>query len=222
MTETIKAEAERSAPCAGLRIGDVAPEFSARSTAGDVRLSDYRGRWLILFSHPADFTPVCTTEFVALARSAQEFEKRDCALMALSVDSLFSHFAWLRLIRDRFDIEVRFPILEDPTLVIGRAYGMVAPQDNDSATVRTTFFIDPHGVIRAMSCYPANVGRSTPEMLRTLDALQAVDAGPVLAPANWAPGEALLAQADASLDTVFSAKGQTDWFMKEARQGSRK
>ncbi|HBK14189.1 MAG TPA: peroxiredoxin, partial [Erythrobacter sp.] len=150
-----------AAPCAGLRIGDMAPDFSARSTTGDVRLSDYRGRWLVLFSHPADFTPVCTTEFVALARAAGEFAQRDCALMALSVDSLFSHFAWLRMIRDRFDVEVRFPILEDPTLVIGRGYGMVAPGDSDSGAVRSTFFIDPEGVIRAMTCYPANVGRST-------------------------------------------------------------
>ena len=99
---------------------------------------------------------------------------------------------------------------------------MVAPHDNDSATVRTTFVIDPNGVIRTMTCYPANVGRSTPEMLRTLDALQAVDNGPVLAPANWLPGEALLAQPDASLDTVFSAKGLTDWFMKETKRGARK
>lgn len=102
-------------PCAGLRIGDTAPEFEARSTMGPVRLSDFRGRWLVMFSHPADFTPVCTTEFVELARAASEFEKRDCALMALSVDSLFAHFAWLRIIRDRFDVEVRFPIVEDPT-----------------------------------------------------------------------------------------------------------
>lgn len=222
MTDRIEPHAAREAPCAGLRIGDEAPDFSARSTAGDIRLSDFRDRWLILFSHPADFTPVCTTEFVALAGLVDEFEKRDCALMALSVDSLFSHFAWLRMIRDRYDIEVRFPIVEDPTLVIGKAYGMVAPQDNDSARVRTTFFIDPQGVIRAMTCYPANVGRSTPEMLRTLDALQAVNDGPVLAPANWAPGEALLVQPDASLDTVFSVKGQTDWFMKETKHGARK
>ena len=183
-----------AAPCAGLRIGDMAPDFSARSTTGDVRLSDYRGRWLVLFSHPADFTPVCTTEFVALARAAGDFAQRDCALMALSVDSLFSHFAWLRMIRDRFDVEVRFPILEDPTLVIGRGYGMVAPGDSDSGAVRSTFFIDPEGVIRAMTCYPANVGRSTPEMLRMLDALQAVDKDASLAPANWQPGEALLGQ----------------------------
>ncbi len=222
MDKTIETLAARDAPCSGLRIGDLAPDFSARSTTGQVRLSDFRGRWLILFSHPADFTPVCTTEFVALATCADEFDRRDCALMALSVDSLFSHLAWLRLIRDRFDIEVRFPIVEDPTLVIGRAYGMVAPQDNDSATVRTTFFIDPHGVIRAMTCYPANVGRSTPEMLRMLDALRAVDEGQVLAPANWETGDPLLAQPDSSLDTVFSAKGQTDWFMQEARPESRK
>lgn len=209
-------DAPRSVPCAGLRIGDVAPDFSARSTAGDVRLSAYRGQWLILFSHPADFTPVCTTEFVALAREAEAFAERECALMALSVDSLYSHFAWLRMIRDRFEIEVRFPIVEDPTLVIGRAYGMVGADDYDSATVRTTFFIDPTGVIRAMTCYPANVGRSTGEMLRTLYALQAVDAEPVLAPANWEPGHKLLRQPSASLDDVFAAYRQTDWFLQDA------
>jgi peroxiredoxin (alkyl hydroperoxide reductase subunit C) len=186
-----------------------------------MRLSDCRGRWLVLFSHPADFTPVCTTEFVALAKAADQFAQRECDLMALSVDSLFSHFAWLRMIRDRFDVEVRFPIIEDPTLVIGRAYGMVAPGDNDSATVRTTFFIDPHGVIRAMTCYPANVGRSTSEMLRTLDALQAVDKDPVLAPANWEPGEKLLRQPSAKLDDVFAAKDHTDWFLQEVGRGKR-
>ncbi len=208
--------------CRGLRIGDVAPDFMARSTVGDVQLSDFRGRWLVLFSHPADFTPVCTTEFVALARQAGEFEARDCALMALSVDSLFAHFAWLRLIRDRFGIEVRFPIVEDPTLVIGRAYGMVAPQDNDSATVRTTFFIDPQGIVRAMTCYPANVGRSIPEMLRILDALQAVDQTAALAPANWQKGEAMLRQPSANLDDVYAAPDETGWFLNETTPGRRK
>lgn len=203
-------------PAGGLRIGDRAPDFEARSTLGPVKLSDFRKRWLILFSHPADFTPVCTTEFVELARMAGEFEKRDCALMALSVDSLFSHFAWLRMIRDRFGVEVRFPIVEDPTLVIGRAYGMVAPQDNDSATVRTTFFIDPGGVIRAMTCYPSNVGRSIPEMLRTLDALQAVDAEDGLAPANWAPGDPLLTAPAHDLDEVYASEDETSWFLREA------
>jgi peroxiredoxin (alkyl hydroperoxide reductase subunit C) len=207
---------------AGLRIGDTAPDFEARSTVGPIRLSAYRKRWLILFSHPADFTPVCTTEFVELARRADEFAQRDCALMALSVDSLFSHFAWLRLIRDRFDVEIRFPIVEDPTLVIGRAFGMVAPQDSDSATVRTTFFIDPSGTIRAMTCYPANVGRSVPEMLRTLDALQAIDAAGGLAPANWQVGDPLLASPTHDLDEVFGAQNETDWFLREKAAGKGK
>ncbi|GGD69824.1 peroxiredoxin [Croceicoccus mobilis] len=208
-------------PCAGLRIGDAVPNFTARSTTGDVDLSDYRGRWLMLFSHPADFTPVCTTEFVELAKVAHEFEARDCAMMALSVDSLFSHFAWLRMIRERFGVEVRFPIVEDPTLVIGRAYGMVAPGDNDSATVRTTFFIDPDGIIRAMTCYPASIGRSVGEMLRILDALQAVDSGPLLAPANWQPGEKLLKQPSVDLDSVYAAKSASDWFLEEAPGASK-
>jgi len=206
-------------PCSGLRIGDTAPDFTARSTLGDVQLHDYRGRWLVLFSHPADFTPVCTTEFVELAHVADQLAQRDCALMALSVDSLFSHFAWLRMIRDQFDVEVRFPIVEDPTLVIGRAYGMVDPQDSDSATVRTTFFIDPDGVIRAMTCYPASIGRSIPEMLRILDALQATDRNHALAPANWHPGDPLLEQPSHSLDDVYAAKSTTDWFLRQTDTG---
>ena len=208
------------APCAGLRIGDTPPDFEARSTIGPVKLSGYRGRWLILFSHPADFTPVCTTEFVELSKQAADFAERDCELMALSVDSLFSHFAWLRLIKERFDIEVHFPIVEDLTLVIGRAFGMVAPNDNDSATVRTTFFIDPEGMIRAMTCYPANVGRSIPEMLRTLDALQAIDKKNGLAPANWQVGDALLQSPTHDLDEVYGASDETEWFLRKMPRGS--
>ncbi|WP_379921907.1 peroxiredoxin [Erythrobacter sp. R86502] len=202
-------------PCAGLRIGDLAPDFEARSTVGAVRLSAQRGRWLVLFSHPADFTPVCTTEFVALAQNAAAFDARDCGLMALSVDSLFSHFAWLRMIRDTFDVEVRFPIVEDPTLVIGRAYGMVSAEDNDSATVRTTFFIDPKGIIRAMTCYPVNLGRSIPEMLRIIDGLQAVDAQNALAPANWQAGDAMLQPPSHNLDDVFAASDVSGWLLGE-------
>ena len=213
-------DTQKTAP-APLRIGDTAPDFEARSTVGPVRLSEYRGRWLILFSHPADFTPVCTTEFIALAKRAAEFEAEDCALMALSVDSLFAHFAWLRIIRDRFDVEVRFPIVEDPTLVIGRAFGMVAPEDNDSAAVRTTYFIDPNGVIRATTCYPANVGRSTGEMLRTLKALQASDAQGGLAPANWEPGEKLLLAPTHSLDEVYGASDEVSWFLRTDTKGGK-
>ncbi|MGB3166773.1 MAG: peroxiredoxin [Alteraurantiacibacter sp.] len=201
---------------APLRIGDVAPDFTARSTAGDIRLSDNRGRWVVLFSHPADFTPVCTTEFVALAREADAFAERDCALIGLSVDSLFSHLAWLSIIHDRFGVEVRFPVVEDPTMVIGRAYGMVAQGDPDSATIRSTFFIDPEGVVRAITTYPANVGRSIPELLRTLDALQAVDGTDLLAPAGWQQGDPLMRPAANELDEVFAAGSEGGWFLREA------
>jgi peroxiredoxin (alkyl hydroperoxide reductase subunit C) len=201
-------------PCACLRLGDAAPDFAARSTMGDLSLSDFRGRWLVLFSHPADFTPVCTSEFVALAQAASEFAARDCALLGLSVDSLFSHFAWLRTIRDRLGIEVRFPLIEDPTMVIGKAYGMVDPRANDSATVRSTYFIDPQGTIRAITSYPFDVGRSVPEMLRMLDALQASSSQNGLAPANWQPGEPLLESAASSIDKVYKAASESDWFYK--------
>jgi peroxiredoxin (alkyl hydroperoxide reductase subunit C) len=123
------------------------------------------------------------------------------------------------MIRDRFGVEVRFPILEDPTLVIGRAFGMVSGQDSDSATVRTTFFIDPKGVIRAMTCYPANLGRSIPEMLRILDGLQAVDAKGALAPANWQPGEPLLQSPGHDLDAVFDAEEASAWFLRDFETG---
>lgn len=208
---------DRHAPCSAVRIGDRAPDFAARSTTGQLKLSDMRGKWVILFSHPADFTPVCTTEFVALANSYSAFAERDCELVALSIDSLFSHFAWLRMIRNRYGVEVRFPIIEDPTLVVGRAYGMVADGDADSSTVRSSFFIDPDGVVRAITCYPANIGRSVSEMLRVLDALQAADRTGHLAPAEWQPGEPLLESAVATdLDAVFSAPGDMDWFLSEA------
>jgi peroxiredoxin (alkyl hydroperoxide reductase subunit C) len=196
-----------------LRIGDAAPDFTARSTAGEIKLSDYRGKWVVLFSHPADFTPVCTSEFVALAKAADRFADLDCALIALSVDSLYSHFAWVRAIHDRFDVEVRFPIVEDPTLILGRAFGMVAEGADDSSTVRTNFFIDPAGVIRAIACYPINVGRSVEEMLRTLAALQAADDTGELAPEGWQPGDAMLAQPTPDLDAVFAQKDPADWFL---------
>lgn len=198
-----------------IRLGALAPDFQARSTTGPVRLSEYRGKWLVLFSHPADFTPVCTTEFIALAAAAEKFEKLDCQLMAISVDSLFSHFAWIRAIRDRFGVEVRFPIVEDPTLVIGRAYGMVGVESADSSAVRTTFFIDPQGHVRATTCYPASIGRSVEEMLRMVAALKAADGGQALAPEGWQDGDALLRQPEPTLDTVFAASDAVGWFFDE-------
>lgn len=196
----------------GLRLGEQAPNFTARSTQGVVSLSDFRGQWVMLFSHPADFTPVCTSEFVGIARAAAQFEAMGCALLALSVDSLFSHFAWLRLIRDRFGVAVSFPLIEDPTLEIARAYGMVGADALDAAAVRSTFFLDPRGVLRASTAYPAEVGRSVEEMLRLLAALQRVQRGDALAPAGWRPGDDLLRVTEPSMDHVLDAGSATDWF----------
>lgn len=196
-----------------IRIGEKAPDFRARTTLGERSLSEYRGQWLILFSHPADFTPVCTTEFIALAKSADEFAAAGCALLGLSVDSIHSHIAWVTAIKHQFGVNVPFPIIEDPSMAIGRAYGMIDDAAIDSATVRSTYFIDPEGVIRAITTYPHNVGRSVREMLRLLRALQATESGEALAPEGWQPGDKLL-----SLPIIDSAEigVDDDWFCRLA------
>lgn len=201
------------APCSPARLGGPLPNFTARTTQGVKSLSDYRGGWLVLFSHPADFTPVCTSEFVAIARAAPRFAALNCELMALSVDSLFSHFAWLRLIRERFGVEIGFPVIEDPTLEIARAYGMIDADAVDASSVRATYFIDPQGILRASTCYPAEVGRSVEEMLRIVTALQRVEREPgVLAPAEWKPGEDLLRVPRHALSDVMADTDPTGWF----------
>ncbi|AZI35309.1 putative peroxiredoxin [Caenibius tardaugens NBRC 16725] len=190
------------------RIGEIAPDFRARSTAGEIQLSKLRGRWVIFFSHPADFTPVCSTEFAELARRQAEFDALDTALLGLSVDSLYSHMAWVRAIRETLDADVRFPIIEDPSMAIGRAYGMIDEQSADSMAMRSTFFIDPEGVIRAITCYPHNVGRSVDEMLRMLKALKAVSNAQTLAPEGWREGKPLLSPAS-DID-----EDREDWFCR--------
>ncbi|MED5611957.1 peroxiredoxin (alkyl hydroperoxide reductase subunit C) [Pseudomonas delhiensis] len=175
-----------------LRQNDRAPEFRARTTRGDVALSDYRGRWLLLFSHPADFTPVCTSEFIAFARAKPRFDELGCELLALSVDGLYSHLAWIRDIHERFGVAIDFPIIEDPSMAIARGYGMVAPDAVDSSTTRVSYVIDPEGIIRALSWYPMNVGRSVEELLRLVAALQATDRHAASTPEGWQPGGALL------------------------------
>ena len=191
-----------------LRIGSLAPDFRARSTMGDFQLSALRGQWVIFFSHPADFTPVCSTEFAALARRQADFEALDCRLVGLSVDSLYSHIAWVRALRDLFGVQIGFPIIEDPSMAVGRAYGMIDDDAVDSMTMRSTFFIDPQGVIRASTAYPHNVGRSVDEMLRLLHALQRVDGGAGLTPEGWAPGQPAL------LPAAENADAAPDWFCR--------
>lgn len=194
-----------------LRIGDTAPDFEARTTHGEVKLSDYRGQWLIFFSHPADFTPVCTTEFAAMARHQDRFQALDCALLGLSVDSLYAHLAWVRAIEERFDITIGFPIVEDPSMAIGHAFGMIDENASDSAAMRTTYFINPQGIIRATTCYPHNVGRSVEEMLRMLAALQMTEEGTVLTPEGWQPGDDVLEVPSLSAP---HASREKDWFCR--------
>ena len=195
-----------------LQIGDPAPNFQARTTMGVVSLSDFRGRWLIFFSHPADFTPVCTSEFVALSKAHDRFEALGCALLAVSVDSLYSHLGWIRAIRDGFGVTVSFPIVEDPSLVIGRAYGMISDRSPDAAAMRSTYFIDPDGIVRATICYPATVGRSVEEMLRVLAALQTVDADHVVTPEGWLPGDAVLLPPHQDQISLLAEANDPLWF----------
>lgn len=195
-----------------VRIGDVAPDFTARTTQGRVRLGDFRGRWLLFFAHPADFTPVCTSEFVAMAQARAEFAALNCALLGLSVDSLFSHLAWVRAIHDRFKVNVDFPIIEDPTLEIARAYGMVSGDATDASTVRASMVLDPEGIVRAIATYPAEVGRSIPEILRLIRALQRVHGGGVLAPADWQPGQDLLREPSQDVEAIVAEPEPYDWF----------
>ncbi len=197
------------------RIGDPAPDFSARTTQGALTLSDLRGQWVLLFSHPADFTPVCTSEFIAFSKAADRFATLDCRLVGLSVDSLPSHLAWLEAIRVSFGVRVPFPVVEDPSMAIARAYGMLDGAAESSATVRGVYVIDPAGVIRAITWYPASVGRSVEELLRLLQALQQVDRAEVLTPEGWHPGDDVVVPGELTEDAV-AATGQA-WFLQYAR-----
>ncbi len=178
------------------RIGDKAPSFTAVTTQGDIRFPEqYAGDWVILFSHPADFTPVCTSEFMIFAAREEQFEKAGCKLVGLSVDGLYSHIAWLRTIKEKIDykgmknIEVKFPLIEDITMNVARLYGMIQPQESATKAVRAVFFIDPKGIIRAIIYYPLSLGRNFDELYRVLIALKTADAFSVATPADWQPGD---------------------------------
>lgn len=177
------------------RIGDKAPEFKAVTTQGNINFpSDYKGKWIILFSHPADFTPVCTTEFMTFGKMHREFEDLNCQLVGLSIDGLFSHIAWLRTIKEKIEfngmknIEVKFPLIEDITMEIANKYGMIQPGDSTTKAVRAVFFIDPKGIIRTIMYYPSSLGRNFDELKRVLIGLQTVDRFDVALPADWRPG----------------------------------
>jgi peroxiredoxin (alkyl hydroperoxide reductase subunit C) len=206
------ASAERVGPPL---LHDPAPEFRARTTMGERTLSGYRGGWLLLFSHPADFTPVCTSEFVAFARAADGFRALGCELLALSVDSLFSHIAWVRSIREQFGVEIPFPIVEDPSMAIARAYGMIAPRAPDAAMVRAVFAIDPEGIVRAITWYPMTTGRNVEELLRLVAALQVADAHDVSTPEGWQPGQDVILPPPLTAEQAYQRhEAGTDWYYR--------
>ncbi|MBN2369671.1 MAG: peroxiredoxin [Vicinamibacteria bacterium] len=178
------------------RIGDKAPDFKAVTTQGEINFPEqYAGSWVILFSHPADFTPVCTSEFMTFASMEDKFSELNCKLVGLSVDGLYSHIAWLRTIKEKIDykgmknVEVKFPLIEDITMEVAKKYGMMQPGESSTKAVRAVFYIDPKGVIRTIIYYPLSMGRNFDELLRVLQALQTADAFSVATPADWRPGD---------------------------------
>lgn len=191
------------------RIGEKAPEFKAVTTQGEINFpADYAGKWAILFSHPADFTPVCTSEFMTFAYLEDKFKELNCQLVGLSVDGLYSHIAWLRTIKEKIefkgmkDIEVTFPLIEDITMNVAKKYGMMMPGESNTKAVRAVFFIDPKGIIRAIIYYPLSLGRNFDELLRVLQGLQTADAFGIATPADWRPGDDVIISPAGSCNTA--------------------
>ena len=181
------------------RIGDKAPAFKAVTTQGDIDFpKQYEGEWVILFSHPADFTPVCTSEFITFASMENQFADAGCKLVGLSIDGLYSHIAWLRTIKEKIeykgmkDVEVNFPLIEDITMEVAKKYGMIQPNEDSTKAVRAVFYIDPKGIIRTILYYPLSLGRNFDELYRVLQALKTADAFDVATPADWRPGDDLI------------------------------
>ena len=198
------------------RLNEPAPAFRANTTHGERCLEDYKGQWLILFSHPADFTPVCTTEFIAFAKASEKFKSMNCALLGLSIDSVYSHLAWMQSIKSSFDIEIPFPIIDDIKMDVARAYGMIHPGAADTQAVRATFFIDPEGTLRAMVYYPMSNGRSIAEFVRLMQALQTADANKVATPEGWQPGDKVIVPPPQTAPAAEARAGEgydyVDWY----------
>jgi len=173
-----------------IQLGDLAPDFTAESTEGKIRFHEWIGdKWCVLFSHPKDFTPVCTTELGFVAKVKAEFEKRNCKVLAVSVDDVPSHKGWIGDIEETQNAKMNFPILGDSERKIASLYGMIHPNASDTLTVRSVFFIDPQKKVRAMITYPASTGRDFNEILRVLDSLQLTDSYKVATPVNWKQGD---------------------------------
>lgn len=199
------------------RLNEPAPQFEAVTTHGTLKLSDFEGRWLILFSHPADFTPVCTTEFLAFTEIFPDLQKRGTDLLGLSIDSVFSHIAWVRNIEEKTGVKIPFPVIADLDRKVATAYGMVMPGESKTETSRCVFVIDPQGVLRAMIYYPLTTGRNMDEIVRLIDALQTADANKVATPANWRPGDKVIVPAPTTTELAEERTGAgyecTDWYL---------
>lgn len=209
-----------SAPKSLPRINDPAPDFEAKSTQGVIRLNDYKGKWVMLFSHPADFTPVCSTEFIQFARRYPDFQALGVQPIGVSVDSVYSHIAWVRNLEQNAGVKVAFPVVADLDTRVAQAYGMIHPGASDTAPVRAVFFIDPKQVIRAILYYPQSTGRSVDEILRVFEALQTTDAHGVSTPADWKRGQNIVlpppqTQADAEKRAADGSVKKHDWFLAE-------
>jgi peroxiredoxin (alkyl hydroperoxide reductase subunit C) len=212
MTETVQQPQQPAMP----QLNQPAPAFDAPTTHGQRRLSDYAGKWLVLFSHPADFTPVCTTEFIAFARNHERFQELNCELLGLSIDSKFAHIAWLRNIEQNFGVKIGFPIIADLSMQVASAYGMIQPGASDTSTVRATFVIDPQGVLRAMLYYPMPNGRSIEEVLRLVQSLQTADRHGVATPEAWQPGDPCIVPPPATAEGAETRSEEgydyVDWY----------
>lgn len=205
---------------AGLpRLNEPAPYFEAVTTQGVKKLSDFEGKWLVLFSHPADFTPVCTTEFIAFSTHYDEFQALNTELLGLSIDSNYSHIAWVRTIKEKFGVDVPFPIIEDLSMNVATKYGMIQPNASTTQAVRTVFIIDDKGILRAMVYYPLSNGRSIPEFIRIIKAMQTSDKYGVATPEGWQPGDKVIVPPPATIQEANEreAKGYdyTDWFFSK-------
>ena len=208
-------------------IGEKAPSFKAETTQGPITFpDDFKGKWVVFFSHPADFTPVCTTEFMTFACMQPDFEKLNCKLLGLSIDSTYSHIAWLRTIKEKIDykgmkgVEIDFPVISDLTMEVSRAFGMLQPAASNTQAVRAVFIIDPQAIVRAILYYPLSNGRNMDEIKRLLIAMQTSDKHNVATPANWQPGDDVIVPPPGSCGTakerVEKAAPDTrvlDWFM---------
>lgn len=208
-------------------IGDTAPSFTAKTTMGEIKFpNDYKGKWVILFSHPADFTPVCTTEFMTFASMQEEFRKLNVELIGLSIDSIYAHIAWLRTIKEKIEfkgmknVEVKFPVIEDIRMDVAKKFGMVQPNASTTQAVRAVFIIDDKVKVRAVLYYPMSAGRNMQEIKRLIIAMQKADAEGIATPANWQPGDDVIIPPPGScgaakerVESKEDGKYCLDWFL---------